>query len=59
VLQAVEAGHLKPDTDPEQLVGEISSLAIGLVHDVRFLRDPRATERAQATWARLLKTYES
>ncbi|HSX94224.1 MAG TPA: TetR family transcriptional regulator [Hydrogenophaga sp.] len=59
VLQAVEAGHLKPDTDPEQLVGEICSLCIGLVHDVRFLRDPRATERAQATWARLLKTYES
>jgi len=59
VMQAVEAGHLKADTDPEQLVGEISSLAIGLVHDVRFLRDPRATERAQATWARLLKTYES
>lgn len=59
VLQAMEAGHLKPDTDPEQLVGEISSLAIGLVHDVRFLRDPRATERAQATWERLLKTYQA
>lgn len=59
VLQAIEAGHLKADTDPEQLVGEICSLCIGLVHDVRFLRDPRATERAQATWARLLKTYES
>ncbi|MBX3608390.1 MAG: TetR/AcrR family transcriptional regulator [Hydrogenophaga sp.] len=59
VLQAVEAGHLKPDTDPEQLVGEISSLAIGLVHDVRFLRDARAAERAQATWARLIRTYEA
>jgi AcrR family transcriptional regulator len=59
VLQAMEAGHLKPDTDPEQLVGEIYSLAMGLLHDVRFLRDPRAPERAQATWQRLLTTYQS
>ncbi|MCY1374636.1 hypothetical protein D9M69_619890 [compost metagenome] len=59
MLQAVELGHLQPGTDPEQLVGEICSLAIGLVHDVRFLRDPRATERAQATWARLVKTYQT
>jgi AcrR family transcriptional regulator len=57
VLQAVEAGHLKPDTDAGQLVSEISALALGLVHDTRFLRDPRAVERAQATWHRLLETY--
>jgi AcrR family transcriptional regulator len=57
VLQAVEACHLKPDTDAEQLVSEISALALGLVHDTRFLRDPRAVERAQATWHRLLETY--
>jgi len=59
VLQAVEMGHLKPDTDAEQLVGEISALALGLVHDVRFLRDARAAERAQATWRRLLETYKN
>jgi AcrR family transcriptional regulator len=59
VLQAIEAGHLQADTDPEQLVGEICSLMIGLVHDVRFLRDPRAAERAEATWARLVGTYET
>lgn len=59
VLQAVETGHLKPDTDPEQLVSEVCSLAVGLVHDTRFLRDPRAPERAQATWDRLRATYQS
>jgi AcrR family transcriptional regulator len=59
VLQAVEAGHLRPDTDAEQLVSEIYALNIGLLHDVRFLRDARAPERAQATWARLLTTYQS
>lgn len=57
VLQAVEAGHLKADTDPEQLAGEIYSLAMGLLHDIRFLRDPRAPDRAQATWDRLVRSY--
>ena len=59
VLQARECGHLKPDTDPEQLVSEMSGLIMGLLHDARFLRDHRAAERAQATWARLLNTYQS
>ena len=58
VLQAIEAGHLKADTDPEQLVGEVYSLAMGLLHDIRFLRDSRAPERAQRTWERLVKTYQ-
>jgi hypothetical protein len=59
VLQSVDCGHLKADTDPEQLVAEISGLVMGLLHDTRFLRDPRAAERAQLTWARLLKTYQA
>jgi AcrR family transcriptional regulator len=59
VLLAVEAGHLKSDTDPEQLVAAVYSLAMGLLHDTRFLRDPRAADRAQLTWERLLKTYQS
>jgi len=59
VLQAVDAGHLKPDTDADQLVAEIYSLMLGLVHDVRFMRDPRAAERAQASWKRLLASYRS
>ncbi len=59
VLQAVDAGHLKPDTDPEQLVSEINSLILGLIHDARFLRQARAAERAQATWRRLLDTYKN
>lgn len=57
VLQAVEAGHLKPDTDPEQLACEVCSLAMGMLHDARFLRDPKAADRTQATWERLLSTY--
>jgi len=58
VSQAIEAGHLKANTDAEQMVSEMSALALGLIHDTRFLRDPRAAERAQATWQRLLQTYK-
>jgi len=59
VMQAVEAGHLKSDTDPEQLVSELNALILGLLHDARFLRDSKAAERAQATWQRLLQTYKA
>ena len=57
VVQAIDEGHLRSDSDPEQLVAEIYGLMVGLLHDVRFLRDPRAPDRALSTWARLLKTY--
>ncbi|HYF44116.1 MAG TPA: TetR family transcriptional regulator [Ramlibacter sp.] len=57
VLQAIEAGHLKGDTDPEQFVSEIYAFTLGMIHDARFLRDNKAAERAQATWRRLLATY--
>jgi len=57
VAQAIESGELKPDTDAEQLACEVCSLAMGMLHDTRFLRDPRAAERTQATWNRLLSTY--
>jgi AcrR family transcriptional regulator len=59
VIQSIESGHLKADTDAEQLVSEISALALGLIHDARFLRDTRAAERAQATWRRLLESYRA
>ena len=58
-IQAVEAGHLKPDTDPDQLVSEVNALILVLLHDIRFLRDPRAADRALASWRRLLSTYQT
>ncbi|HCW17704.1 MAG TPA: TetR family transcriptional regulator, partial [Achromobacter sp.] len=59
VTQALDAGHLRPDTDPEQLVFEIYSLMIGLMHDARFLRDPKAPTRVRAAYDRLISTYRS
>lgn len=59
VLQAMEVGHLRPDTDPEQLVFEISSLIVGLMHEVRFMRDPSAEQRMRSAYGRLVATYKS
>jgi AcrR family transcriptional regulator len=59
ILQAIEAGHLRPDTDPEQLVYEIYSLVVGLLHDTRFLRDDSAGKRMQRAYNRLISTYKS
>jgi AcrR family transcriptional regulator len=58
VMQAVEAGHLRGDTDADQLVSELSAIVMGAMHDTRFLRDPRTGERARAAWHRILKTYQ-
>ena len=55
VLQAVEAGHLRADLDAEQMVFEMDAIFTILLHDARFLRDPRASERAERAWQRLLK----
>ena len=57
VLQSIEAGHLRADTVPEQLVTEIYGLAIGQLHDTRFLRDPTALARTMACWQRLRGSY--
>ena len=55
VLQAIEAGHLRADLDAEQMVFEMDAIFTILLHDARFLRDPRAGERAERAWQRLLK----
>jgi AcrR family transcriptional regulator len=53
VQQSIDAGHLRPDTDPEQVAAEMNALILGLLHDARFLRDPNAWRRAEAAWQRL------
>jgi AcrR family transcriptional regulator len=53
--QAVEHGHLRPDTEVEQLVFEIYSLMLGMHHDSRFRKDPQASKRVVAAFERLLE----
>jgi AcrR family transcriptional regulator len=59
VLQAMELGHLRPDTDAEQLVFEVYCLIVGLLHDTRFMRDPAAPGRMMLAFGRLISTYKS
>ena len=53
-IQAIEAGHLKPETDADQLVYELDGLFVALMREARFLRDPRAAERAWCAYERLI-----
>lgn len=57
VREAVEEGHLRPDTDPAELAYAIHSLLIGHMHDFRFVEDPRTHDRLAAVYGRLMSSY--
>ena len=52
---AIEAGHLRDDTDPLQMLFEVHGLVLALHHDARFLRLPGATERARMGFERVVE----
>jgi hypothetical protein len=54
VQQAKDEGHLRADTEPDQLVFEMDALFTGVTRDLRFLHDTHAPARARASWDRLL-----
>jgi len=51
---AIEVGHLRPDTDPDQMLFELHGLILALHHDARFLRSPGALDRARTGVDRVL-----
>jgi len=59
VIQAIDEGHLKPDTDADQLVFEMDGLFVALMRDARFLRDPRAADRAWVAYERLIRSLQA
>jgi AcrR family transcriptional regulator len=59
VMQSIETGHLKPDTDARQLVFEMYGLVLALHHDARFLRVPGSVTRAQRGFERLIESYRN
>ncbi len=59
VKQAVDMGHLRADTDPQQMVYEMYGLVLALHHDARFIKRPGSVDRAQTGFERLLKSYQS
>lgn len=54
VIQAIDEGHLRKDTDAAQLVFEIDGLFVALMREARFLREPRAADRCGAAYERLI-----
>lgn len=54
---AVEAGQLRSDTDPAQMLFELHGLILALHHDARFLRSPGALDRARAGLEHTLSFY--
>jgi AcrR family transcriptional regulator len=57
VEQAIEVGHLRRDTDPQQLVYEMYGLILALHHDARFIKRPGSVDRAKAGFERLIDGY--
>jgi AcrR family transcriptional regulator len=57
VVQAVDAKDIAANTDPDQLVMEIYSLMLGMYHEARFVRDPRAADRTHSAYERLIQSY--
>jgi AcrR family transcriptional regulator len=54
---AIDAGDLRADTDPAQMLFEVHGLILALHHDARFLRNPGALGRARAGFARTIQHY--
>jgi AcrR family transcriptional regulator len=58
VIQAIDLSHILPDTDADQLVFEMDGLFVALMRDARFLRDPRAADRAWTAYERLIRSLQ-
>jgi AcrR family transcriptional regulator len=54
---AIDEGHLRADTDPQQMLFEVHGLILALHHDARFLRRPGAEVRARAGFENVLSRY--
>ncbi len=59
VTQAIEMGHLKAETDAQQVVYEMYGLVLALHHDARFIQRPGSVERAVQGFDRLMRDYRN
>jgi len=57
VVQAKEAGHLRPDADEHQMAFEIHGLILALHYEARFLKTPGSIDRANTGFANILARY--
>jgi AcrR family transcriptional regulator len=56
---AVDEGHFQGDLDLEQFAFELYAILLSFNHATRLMRDPRAKERAQRTFERLIASARS
>ena len=54
---AVEEGHLRADTDADQMRFEVHSLILALHYEARFLRSPDSVRRAVRAFDRIVERY--
>jgi AcrR family transcriptional regulator len=54
---AVQAGHLRTDTDTAQMLFELHGLVLALHHDWRFLRNTGVLDRARTGFERVVAHY--
>lgn len=52
----VTEGVFRPDLDPEEFAHDLYSVMLGFHHASRLMRDPRAENRANAAFGRLLSS---
>ena len=57
IRQSIAEGHLRADTDPQQMLFEVHGLILALHHDARFLRHPGADARARRGFENVLSQY--
>jgi AcrR family transcriptional regulator len=56
---AIAEGHLRADTDAQQLLFEVHGLILALHHDARFMRNPGAVDRAYRAFDRIVADYRT
>jgi AcrR family transcriptional regulator len=54
IKQAIDVGHLRPDTDPHQLVFAMYGLILALHHDARLMHSKDSIVRCRAGFAQLI-----
>ena len=59
IAQAVDVGHLRPDSDPEQMAFEIYGVMLALHHDMRLFGAEDARIRAQRSLERIIGAYQA
>lgn len=57
IRMAIEEGHLREDTDAQQMLFEVHGHILAVHHDARFLRLPGALDRARIGFERVVSHY--